>query len=71
LTGEPSVQFELTVYKMASPIRMLGTFRGDERGARHVVWDMRDSLGARVRRGVYQVTAMSDHSYDNKFVVVE
>jgi len=71
LTGDSNMEFELIVYKLASPIRMLGTFRSDSSGTRQVVWDMRDSLGARVRKGVYQVTAKRDYMYDNKYVVVE
>lgn len=71
LTGEPGAQFDLTVYKMESPMRALGTFHADKNGSGRVVWDMRDSLGIRVRRGVYQVTARRNALYDNKFVVVE
>ena len=71
LTGVPDAEFDLVVNEMASPIRALGTFRSDQHGATLASWDMRDSLGARVRRGVYQVTARRDGFYDYKFVVVE
>jgi hypothetical protein len=60
------------VFKSAPPMRRaLGTFRSDPDGAGSVTWDMRDSGGHRVGRGVYQVTAKQDYRYENKFIVIE
>ena len=72
LSGDPATEFEVVVFKSGSPMtRTVGTFRSDPRGVSVVPWDLRDSLGARVGRGVYQVTARNHDRFDNKFVVVE
>jgi len=71
ITGELGARFVVFVFKVATPIRLLGVFQSDSSGTGHVQWDMRDSTKTRVGRGVYQVSAMRDALNDNKFVVVE